>query len=459
MILVGTVFYIIGILWLFFVDRERQSRTSWAIWISTVWVLLGASRMVSQWLDMGPVYSANQYLDGSPLDRNILTGLLVLGLGVLIRRHDRVAALLRINGWMIALLCYGALSMLWSDYPDVTFKRWIKALGDFVMVMIVLTDMDCKAARRQFLARVGFLLIPVSVMFIKYYPALGRTYSRWEGKMFYTGVASDKNMLGMICLIFGLACLWRFMQVLRTAKSAVRNKRLLAHGVVLVMTVWLLWRANSVTSISCFVMAGTLMVLVSFPGFGRKRVLVHLVVASGLAISLSALFLNAGGLVQALGRDPTLTGRTDLWKAVVAMNPNQFLGAGFESFWLGTRLEKVWSLFGWHPNEAHNGYLEIYLNLGWIGILLYATVIVIGYRNVMRALRLDPESGRLRLAYFFVGVAYSFTEAGFRMMNPVWVAFLLAIIAVPLVPKLSARPVQSDMAKVRIPENQVAQVF
>ncbi len=459
MIIVGTILYIIGILELFLINRDRQSRTSWAIWISVIWAMLGASRMVSQWLNIGPIYTADQYLEGSPLDRNILTGLLILGLFVLVRRRNRVAALLQRNGWIVALLCYGALSTLWSDYPDVTFKRWIKALGDFVMVAIVLTDADRKSAIKQFLSRVGFLLIPISVMFIKYYPNLGRTYSRWEGKLFYTGVASDKNMLGMICLIFGLACFWRFLCALRTARSTARNKTLLAHGVVLIMTLWLLWRANSITSISCFAMAGTLMVLVSFPAFARKRALVHLVVVTGLAISMSALFLNAGGLVQALGRDPTLTGRTDLWKEVVAINPNRFLGAGFESFWLGTRLEKLWSIFQWHPNEAHNGYLEIYLNLGVAGIFLYVALILTGYRNIMRALRLDPEIAHLRLAYFFVGIAYNFTEAGFRMMNPVWMAFLLAIIAVPPAPKLKFHAPQPNLAEVPIAVPEAAEIF
>ena len=62
------------------------------------------------------------------------------------------------------------------DYPDVAFKRWIKSLGDFVMVQIILTDRDRYAAIKRALPFMAFLLMPLSVLFIKFYPDLGRGY-------------------------------------------------------------------------------------------------------------------------------------------------------------------------------------------------------------------------------------------------------------------------------------------
>jgi len=46
------------------------------------------------------------------------------------------------------------------------------------------------------------------------------------------------------------------------------------------------------------------------------------------------------------------------------MRVNPWIGAGFESFWLGPRLNKLWAQYNFMPNQAHNGYIEIYLNLG-----------------------------------------------------------------------------------------------
>jgi O-antigen ligase len=105
-------------------------------------------------------------------------------------------------------------------------------------------------------------------------------------------------------------------------------------------------------------------------------------------------------------------------------------GWGFESFWLGERLDKIWKLYK-GLNEAHNGYLEIFLNLGWIGLTLLGVVIVTGYRNVALALRRDPDAGSLKLAYYVVGLVYSFTEAGFRTLTPIWIGFLLSTVSLP----------------------------
>jgi O-antigen ligase len=113
------------------------------------------------------------------------------------------------------------------------------------------------------------------------------------------------------------------------------------------------------------------------------------------------------------------------------MHTNPLIGTGFESFWMGSRLERVDLLVGQGIQEAHNGYLELYLNLGLAGVALLATLIVTGYRKVLAVLRRDPHVGRLRLAFFTAGVIYSLTEAGFRMMSPIWIAFLLAVTFVP----------------------------
>jgi O-antigen ligase len=113
------------------------------------------------------------------------------------------------------------------------------------------------------------------------------------------------------------------------------------------------------------------------------------------------------------------------------MTANPLVGTGFESFWLGSRLEKMWSIYWWHPNEAHNGYLEVYLTLGWIGIALFAVFLIAGYRNIIAGFRRDPDIARLKLAFFVIVLIYNFTESAIRETNPIWIMLLLAIVAVP----------------------------
>ncbi len=448
--IIATVVFALGILGLFVLDRDRKASTSKALWIPVLWLWIAGSRPVSVWLQMAPpLDSPDQYLDGSPLDRLVFTALLAAGLMVLISRRRQVGTLLRRNGPILLFFFYCALSILWSDYPFVAFKRWTKAVGDVVMVLIVLTDPDRSSAVKRLLARAGFLLVPLSILFIKYYPDMGRAYSPWTWTPTYTGVTMGKNLLGMICLIFGLGSTWRFLQAFRGGEGTHRPSTLIAHGALLAMVLWLFSTANSVTSLSCFLLAGGLMAVTSIPALARRPAVVHLLVGAVVFLSLSVLFVDVGmGIVQAVGREPTLTGRTVLWSQLLSMNSNPLFGTGFESFWLGPRLEEFWSIYWWRPNEAHNGYLEVLLNLGWTGVALLAVVMVVGYRNVVGAFRRDPEAGRLRLSYFVVAAAYGFTEAAFRMMNPVWIAFLLAIMAAPKDASWADRAAPSGPARV-----------
>ena len=430
---IATIVYTLGICLLFWLDRDHDARTSKALWIPVVWLFINGSRPVSVWLQMRSTMELNDlYRDGSPLDALVWGTLLLAGLVVLARRVPRVGTLLRANLPIILFFLYCALSILWSDYPFIAFKRWVKALGDVTMILIVLTDENSVFAVRRFLTRAGFWLVPLSVLFIKYYPDLGRSYNPWKWTPMFSGVTLGKNLLGMTCLICGLGSLWCFLAAYRSPKGKQRTRHLVAHGVILAMVIWLFWMANSMTSLSCFLIASAVMVLTSRRQAIPKPVFVHLLVTSVILVVVFALFLDSGGsIVRSLGRDSTLTGRTQVWAAVLSVARNPLLGTGFESFWLGKRLEKVWEFIGPGSKglqEAHNGYLEVYLNLGWIGLTFLGVMIVTGYPKIVAAFRHSPELASLSLAYFIVGIIYNLTEAGFRMMDLIWISFLLAII-------------------------------
>lgn len=435
---VAIIVFALGILGLFFLDGERRGGGSKALWIPVIWLSIAGSRMISQWLGaMGlasydPTVDPDQLLEGSPLDRNLLTGLVALGLIVLGLRSGKVRRLLGANAPILLFFLYCGVSTLWSDFPGVAFKRWIKALGDLVMVLIVVTDPEGFAATRRLLARVGFLLLPLSILLIKYFPDIGRGYEMYTWTPIYTGVTVGKNLLGMICMIFGLGAAWRLLQIFQNWKYKRAVGPLVAHSTLLAMAVWLFSITGSMTSLSCFLLAVGAMVVTSFRGVMQRPWLVHPLVLAIICAAASTLFLDVGsGVLTTMGRDPTLTGRTDVWKLVLNFAGNPVWGTGFESFWLGPRLKKIWDVYWWHPNEAHNGYLELYLNLGWLGVTMFAFVLLKGYRNMCHSLRQDPELGRLRLAFFIVAVVGNFTEAAMRTMHPIWILFLLVVIAVP----------------------------
>jgi len=251
---IATVVYAAGIVALLALDRDRDARTSKALWIPVIWMLLAGSRPLSQWLGIGPqIATVDQQLDGSPLDRNILMGLIAAGVIVLFGRRQETATLLRANRPIVLFFSYCAASILWSDFPDVTFKRWTRAIGDLVMILIVLTDPDRPAAVKLFSARVGFVLMPASILLIKYYPHLGVAWS--EGRTFFVGVAQDKNMLGMISMLIGLGCAWRLISTLRGRERARQTGPLFAQAALLAIVFLFLFRIDSLTSLACFALA------------------------------------------------------------------------------------------------------------------------------------------------------------------------------------------------------------
>jgi O-antigen ligase len=85
-------------------------------------------------------------------------------------------------------------------------------------------------------------------------------------------------------------------------------------------------------------------------------------------------------------------------------------------------------LGGLRINEAHNGYLETYLNLGGLGLALTFAMVAATYFKAQRDLTLNFHYGRFRLAYLAAFIVYNWTEAAFRThCVPFFIFFLIAI--------------------------------
>lgn len=437
--MIATVFFVLLIWQLYRWTRDDEARTSKALWLPTFWLFIGSSRNISEWMHMGADRSVT-YVEGSPLDRAMLSLVLALGVMVLFGRGKRVGELLRSNLPILLYFSYCLISVFWSDFPDVAFKRWFRATGDIVMVLIVLTDPNWTVAIRRLLVRLGNILVPLSLLFSRWYPEYGRQFSH-AGKPYWSGVTPEKNALGSLCLVYGLAFLYYFLQAYREEKGTRRRKLLIAYGVATVMALYLLVGSDSATALGCFFLAVVPMVLTfRYSGF-RKPALLNIMVLGALGVAASALFLNVGsGMLESMGRNSTLTGRTAVWDAALSLVESPVVGTGFASFWLGPRYHHMAELTGMELNQAHNGYLETYLNLGWIGVALLALILITAYRRVVKRVRWMSPVASLGLAYIMVAILENFTEASFGMAGPVWIGFLMTTMAMPEVTRPSEVP-------------------
>jgi len=426
----ASLVYACGIAGLFYLDRDKSIRTSKALWLPVLYLGVLGSRPVSVWLGITPPSGANIQLDGSPVDAAFFAILLIAGICVLVHRGHRTRTFLAANGPILIYFLFCLFSIIWSDFPGVALKKWIKAIGDLMMILIVVTDKEPVAALRRLFSRLGFILVPISLLFIKYYPYLGRTYDGWTGAQMNNGATLNKNTLGVITFVLLLGAVWRVLGLIRSDEIPNdRRRHLLAQGTLLTLGIYLLTMANSMTSSVCFAVGAGLMMATSLRFMKRHPAAVHALVLS-LLVTSSLVILFGGSIFHALGRNSTLTGRTEIWAAVIPMAANPLVGAGFESFWLSPlvhqRLAEV--MPGLPLNEAHNGYIEVYLNLGWVGLGLIGLIFVSGYFRAVKAFRREPVLGSLLVAYILTEMVYNITEAGFRMLHPFWIFFLLAVI-------------------------------
>jgi len=425
-----------GIVYLFRRDFRERPNVTGALWLPTLWFFLIGSRTVAQWLQLAGIGSGGgSYEEGTPVDAAAFFLLILAGAYVLRQRRVRLGEIIRNNRWLAFFLAFCFVSILWSDLPFVAFKRWIKILGHPIMTLVLFTEPEPEEAVARMVKRCAYVIVPVSILFIKYYPAWGRTWSPWGGPALYTGITLDKNTLGSVCLILGLFYFWHTLQVLRWEKSRARRLELFLCAGFLAMIAWLLHIAHSSTSTVSLAVGIGVMLLLGFRFVDKRNLGIYLVVAVvlfGLAESLFGVF---DFVVAGLGKDPTLTDRMPLWKDVLTLDINPIIGTGFESFWdAGPRRDLLWRHWWWHPIQAHNGYLETYLNLGLVGLALMLALMLAAFAKIRSALLAGSEFARFRMGFLAAFVLYNWTEAAFKAVHPVWFVFYLVAIYCPAAP-------------------------
>jgi exopolysaccharide production protein ExoQ len=414
--------------------REKPNITG-ALWIPVFWLWIEGSRPITFWLrTFGvPVSGAASLEEGSPVDAAYYFIMIVAGIYILSQRQVRLSEICRKNQWFVVFVLYCLLAIIWSDYSFVSFKRWIKFLGTPIMVLVVFTEPDPMEALRRLMKRAAYILIPFSILCIKYYPSIGRNTGPWATASTNAGIAGNKNGLGADCLILGFFFFWQILQVWRTEKGKARRNELLLCAGFLCMAAWLLKMAHSSTSTGCLIVAIFTLLLLGSRFVQRNKTTIGTYVVAALALLLIAeeVFGISAIIIEALHRDPTLTGRTELWKTLLRHQGNPIIGTGFDSFWMGDRLLAIKEGYWWQPNEAHNGYLETYLNLGLLGVFLLAGLIIAAFWKSRLEFLRNFEFGRFRLALLAAIVLYNWTESGFRRQHPLWFAFYIVALDHP----------------------------
>ena len=214
---------------------------------------------------------------------------------------------------------------------------------------------------------------------LSYYHDLGVEYDIWNGEIQWTGVTLQKNGLGRLCLVSAFFLIWTLIRRWNKTDVAAGKYQTGAELLLLMMTLWLLkgpsmWAASAT---AIYALSLGLLTLFALLWMRKHRIQLGANVWAAIVtciIGLGIITPFVGGstiaaFTSTVGRNATLTGRTEVWAGLLPDVMRQpFLGYGFGSFWTLRRI------LDHHIGEAHNGYLEVCLGLGFVGLLFYSNV-------------------------------------------------------------------------------------
>jgi O-antigen ligase len=390
-------------------------------------MLYTASKPLGVWL----LHPGADVESGSPMDRAFLLALICISLWILARRKYDWPAAMKENPWLVVLIIFMLISILWSDIPYISFKRWTREFQAVLMAFVVHSEPFPRQAMESILRRTIYILIPFSWLLIKYFPVYGRIYGSWSGAEQWIGVTLHKNGLCRLCLIATFFLIWSLIRRKQGHNPSVWKYQTHTEIFVLVITLRLMGGPRGSLSYSATANTALGVGFLVYLGFHLlKKFRINLAASVPIAIvAIIIIFgivtLFAGGstlkfYVSTVNRDPTLTERTEIWASLlpVAMQ-RPILGRGVGGFWTTrTRTEFIVS-------ESHSGYLDVLLNLGFVGILLVSSFLLSSCRKAHGGLSHDFDWAILWICFLIMAVVHNITETSIDTLTSQLTAVIL----------------------------------
>lgn len=407
-------------------DRDHAtSRRALERW-ACVGILILYSGGIFDLLSLGPAGIDLGTTDGNPLLRASKGVAYCLTLWLVSRSPRRSFGFA--GTLLAAILGLAAASATWSGSTGETALRAFQLMlttafaWSFASRYSLDEQLEC--------IRYALLVLLISSLILGLlFPEYGLMHGEFEGA--WRGAFTHKNGLGRVSLL-GLVVFGSIISR-RERRKSVDIFGFIASALLLILS----------TSRSPLV---ELLVIISLvPLFRSFRKQGSLFLVYVLGASSAALIVAVWGyshldkILELLGRDATMSGRTALWFAVLSfISQRPWLGYGFGAFWQGMNGNSAFiSLaLNWQVPHAHDGYLDATLDIGLVGLSLVVAFIVIGARNAVRSIRRDDRGGSIwpLLCLTFLVLSNLTESALLRHSNVFWVLLVSTVLSVSVQP-------------------------
>ena len=322
----------------------------------------------------------------------------------------RIAAYVSHFKLLTALALLTILSSIWSQNPlrSLSFGLFYLVGTLFVYYLVIRFE---PSEIMTMVTRAGIALCVLSAIMAVAFPQYGvstdvRSANSWQG-IFYDKTTAAKALVFMLSPAL----------VSRVTKS------LKHQALIIALFLFIIVKTHAVTG---YVVLFLFVIFLGCLRFGR-RLGTKLSLVFIVCVAIGSVGLGIWGfeylpdLLQSMGRDPTLTGRTGIWKLVLtSIAKRPLLGYGFYSFWTGLKGESgnINYAANWSFGYAHNGTLEILLQLGIVGAVLFYATMVQGLRNAWYCFRHDrSRRNDWFFSLLFLTLVYNLDEASVLLPN------------------------------------------
>jgi O-antigen ligase len=320
---------------------------------------------------------------------------------------------------LLALLGIAVASSAWSSNPMLTLRRSILLVASSFAGMYIGVTLS-ESQQVKLLRVVAVILVLASVVTAVVAPTVGFHDAGPVGGAL-RGVFFHKNTFGRflalcVCLVM-IGRRFKLSFPLRTC------------AIVLIAVLLAMCRSATALVVSCVMVVATYLIRYLTRIRGSKAQLGALVLVVALVVVCAVGVVNANMFLSAFDRDSEMTGRIPLWLAVDAqIMQRPLLGYGLSGFFeYGLHRAAIGTTNGWHAMHAHNGFLQLTIELGFVGLALF---LVMAASCTVKALRharkhRDDPYATWPIAYVTFLALYNLTEASLvRSTNVFWILFV-----------------------------------
>jgi exopolysaccharide production protein ExoQ len=377
---------------------------------------------------------------GSPLMKVFWACIYLVIVLRLISRYREVGSLLLSNKCFVLLLLFALYSVRWSVDPHVTLQKGIPLVLSALIGLDFARQYEIRDQVRllwMVLALVLVLGVIAQVFFPGFVPDLD-----YEPGGAWNGIVVNKNTWARLIVLTGIVLLSRPRPTRRSIAFVM---------ILMVMVMALLVASHSASGL--IIMCTMMLLFWAFRALRWNRTHILLLAVTLALISIgtvSYVVQHADETTRMLGKDATMTGRVPIWRAtLVFVKKNPVWGYGYSAFWSQNsrpgRLVREATNWDTLPH-AHNGYIDLTLQLGGIGLALYFAAYLIAMKRAVLLVRRNTTRVFMwPLAFLIVVFLYQLDEASIVTPNQlIWILYSSVLFSLAIEDQSHELPVPED---------------